>query len=361
VVENIRADVTSDNAVNAREKALAKARREAFQILSDRMLKGDALNQARDIDDLTISSLIKNFEIVREKLSSTRYIATISVTFDRAAIKSYFYSTGDKHTTSIRRSVMILPWFVVGEQAMIWQDSNIWMQAWRNMAEAGSSVVPFMLPLGDIIDIRDYAPASPFSQQGMALEALRLRYKVEDIFLVTAKPQGAQTVIQIFSTPQGTPRLLETMVITAEGSADMVYRRGVEQTLSYLRNDWKQKTALSSEMPYRTYNVTARFNGLQGWVTLRDLLQDIGGIEKIDVNAVSPQKADIEIYYRGDLQNLAMILDQYNIAMMQMPAPAVQNTQSFFQQMDSYGRLIQQTTQTPPKMLYEIYMKQNRF
>lgn len=362
VVENVRTDVTADNAVKAREEALAKARRKAFDILSDRVLEGDALTQAENIDDITISSLIKNFEIVKEKLSAVRYIATVSVTFDREAVRSYFYNTGESYSTTVRKPILILPWFMAGQQPMLWQDNNPWAAAWRGVAENGNSVVPFVLPLGDIMDIRDYSPNTPYAQQYSGLEALKARYGVEDVFLVMAQPEGHQTVIQIFETPQGIPAVIETLVIESGQNNETLYRRGVEKVLRFLRSDWKQKTAVSADMPLSTYDVTARFNGLRSWILLRDQLQNIDAIEKTDISAVSPQKADLQIHYRGDVQNLAMILDQYNITMVQRPNPQAHSPQPryYYQQRDQYGRLVPQQTQQQA-MSYEIYMKNNRF
>lgn len=357
-VENVKADVTSNNAVKAREKAMAQARRKAFDTLSERILDDKARTKVVDIDDITISSLIKNLEIVDEKLSSVRYIATLNITFDKNAINSYFYNTGESFTTSVRRPFLVLPWYISGRQGRLWQDNNLWSIAWQQIAQSGGNVTPFVLPMGDIMDIRDYAVSSPYVYQGEQLDALKQRYGVEDVILAIAEEQGSQIMVQIYDAPMGTPSLLKTINVAKSSYNDSTtYRRGVEQALDFLRSDWKKKTAISSQEPTKSIDVVARYNGLNGWMTLRDLLQDVPGIDSTDVKSVSPQKADISIAYRGDLQNLALMFDQYNIALIQTPVSGQQN---YAYNRNNNNPYMQQG-RYQPRMQYEIYLKQNRY
>jgi hypothetical protein len=352
-VENIKTDVTSDNAVKAREEALAKARRKAFNTLSERVLDEEARSKVSNIDDITISSLINNFEIVNEKLSSVRYIATVNVTFSKDAINSYFYNTGESYTTSVRRPFLVLPWYINGQRANLWQDNNPWSIAWQMMAQSGQSVTPFQMPMGDIMDIRDYSVSNPYGYQAEQLENLKARYDVDDVILAIAEEQNNQLVIQLYETSMGTPSLLTTLNIARSAYDNTVYRRGVEQSLAFLRSDWKAKTAISTQQPAQSIAVTARYSGLNGWMTLRDLLKDVHGIESTNIKSVSPQKADITINYRGDIQNLALMLDQYNIALIQTPVQSPQNY--------AYNTPNMQQGAYAPQMQYEIFLKQNRY
>jgi hypothetical protein len=352
VVENIKTDVTADNAVKAREQALAKARKKAFNVLSERVLDDAAQNKVKDIDDITISSLINNLEITNEKLSSVRYIASVNVTFNKDAINSYFYNTGESYTTAVKRPFLVLPWYLRGRMASLWQDNNPWSISWQTVAHSGQNITPFMLPMGDIMDIRDYSVNSPYIYQGEQLENLKARYDVDEVILAIAEEQQGQLVIQLYETSMGTPSLLHSFAAQRSAHDNTVYRRGVEQALAFLNSNWKAQTAISSQQPAQAINVIARYSGLNGWITLRDLLKDVHGIESTDIKSVSPQKADITINYRGDIQNLALKLDQYNIALIQTP---IQRPQNY-----AYNNTYMQNSAYAPQMQYEIFLKQNR-
>lgn len=366
-VNNIRTDVTADSAVDARFQALEEARKKGFTTLAKRILKEDAAEKLEDIDDLTISSMIKTLEIENEQLSNIRYVATISIVFDQKAIESYFYSTGDSFTTSVRQPIMILPWFVTAGQARLWQDNNPWRATWASMAQSSGTVVPLKLPLGDIMDIRDYAPTSLFGYQGDGLGRLRQRYGVDDIFLAVAEPLGNEIAVSIYDTETDIPNQIQSFKINASESSSP-YRQAVERTLSILQSDWKNKTSISSQAPAQSYQMIARFSGLQGWISMRESLNDITMIEHIDILSVSPQKANINITYRGDIQTLATILDQYGIAMIQTPvqaiSPASTNAQPQNQfERNSYNRMIREPSRNRmvETMQYELFMKNNRF
>ena len=71
-VSNIAVDVEGKNAIDARNQALIKARHDAFNILTSRLLSKEEAATLPTIDDLTIANMVNDFEINREKLSKNR-------------------------------------------------------------------------------------------------------------------------------------------------------------------------------------------------------------------------------------------------------------------------------------------------
>ena len=84
-VTNIRVDVQAENAIEARDKAMNDARRNAFNVLVGRMGMGGDFN----VDDRTIATMVDSFEINREKLSSDRYLASVNVAFNERAVQGF--------------------------------------------------------------------------------------------------------------------------------------------------------------------------------------------------------------------------------------------------------------------------------
>lgn len=360
-VENVETDVTSDNAVKAREIALKKARKKAFSTLAERLLSGEDKRTAAGADDITISSLISSFEVLEEKLSDVRYIATINVTFDEDAVKSYFFQSGDSFTTSVKKPVLILPWYGVSGQMGLWGDNNPWAAAWNQMANSGSSIVPFVMPIGDITDMRDYPAQMPLSYDDTVLQNFEMKYGVDDSIIAIAQPQGGVVVITLHGTESGYPRKLETLSVTGGAWDETVYKRGVEQVLAFLRSDWKNKTAVMAghEKPQQ-YKLIAKYSGLQNWVELRSALEDTQGIEKIQVNSVSPQQASITLNFKGDIQKMALLLEQSNIGMIetQTPAPMASPYQYQYNGNGYYEQQRRHPQQRQMISQYEIFISQ---
>lgn len=88
IVSDVMIDRTADNAVQAREQAMAEARREAFKRLAQKYMTPAAYASFRMPDDRTIATMVQDFEIKGEQLSSTRYVASFTVRF-RDQVRNY--------------------------------------------------------------------------------------------------------------------------------------------------------------------------------------------------------------------------------------------------------------------------------
>lgn len=89
VVKNIKVDVEAESAIDARGKALNTARRNAFNIVTERLLGGSDKTSMPHANDNMIASMVDSFEINREKLSKNRYLASVNVTFNERAVQAY--------------------------------------------------------------------------------------------------------------------------------------------------------------------------------------------------------------------------------------------------------------------------------
>jgi hypothetical protein len=88
VVDDVMIDRTAENAVLAREQAIAEARSQAFRKLAERHLTPAAYANFKMPDDKTIATLVQDFEIKGEQLSTTRYVAKFTVRF-RENVRNY--------------------------------------------------------------------------------------------------------------------------------------------------------------------------------------------------------------------------------------------------------------------------------
>lgn len=87
VARNISVDVNGTSALDARNKAFVEARRKAYEQLATQILSPADRPNLVVPDDRTITSLIKDIEIVREKMTTRRYAGTVDVRFTPAAVK----------------------------------------------------------------------------------------------------------------------------------------------------------------------------------------------------------------------------------------------------------------------------------
>ncbi|HYD18878.1 MAG TPA: DUF2066 domain-containing protein [Patescibacteria group bacterium] len=88
VVADVVVDKEAENSVVAREKAIADSRREAFRKLAERNMSPAEFKKFKLPKDTEIATLVQDFEIQDEQMSSTRYVGTFTVRF-RDAVRNY--------------------------------------------------------------------------------------------------------------------------------------------------------------------------------------------------------------------------------------------------------------------------------
>lgn len=266
-VQNVQVDVSGTSALDARKKAFAEARRVAYGRIADKLLNAEQRPNLVMPDDRMLASLVRDFEIVEEKMTTKRYAGTLNIRFTPAAVKRTIqiadapqsgpsgssetavesvenaiaatpapdsntaigaierdnadtdrvYSPRNKavqpvaapHTplaVNKAERTLVLPWYgPIGRQT-IWGASNPWRDAWeRDAAIAGDKGNTVVLPVGDVDDLRDYSPPQPLSRRGN-IEGLMKRYAATRALLAVAEPSaGDSLTVSLYELQNGAP------------------------------------------------------------------------------------------------------------------------------------------------------------
>ena len=90
VIESIVVDETSNTALKARERALEVGQKIAWKRLLDRLVFSDSVEKLQDIQYSDLRALITGYEVLRERTSTVRYLADLSVTFNPNQVRKFF-------------------------------------------------------------------------------------------------------------------------------------------------------------------------------------------------------------------------------------------------------------------------------
>ena len=164
-IEDVKVDVTASNALEAKQRAFEQAQVDAFEIMAGRMLSESEIKAAPQPDLSTISLLIQDFEVTKEQLSAVRYVGTYTFRFKDDAVRRHFSGQGFQYSDVGSKPVLILPFYQRGDEAVLWSHNNVWMKAW-NAASNLRGLVPTVLPLGDLADLRARAERGELRQRG---------------------------------------------------------------------------------------------------------------------------------------------------------------------------------------------------
>ena len=147
VIGGIAVDTSAKTTYDARMAAYRIARAKAWPLLWNR-LTGQAADSAPRLDDSTLQQMVAGIEIEGEHFSTTRYIATLGVVFDRARAAARFEGTaGSLHSGPM----LLLPVFTDAGARTLYQTKTPWLSAWTRFSE-GLSPIDYVIASGSAGD-----------------------------------------------------------------------------------------------------------------------------------------------------------------------------------------------------------------
>lgn len=343
-VENIEVDVTADNAVQAREKAFEEAQLKGYETLAKRFLSDDEKESFETPEIGTVSSYVKDFEVTNEKLSAYRYKGTYTIRFSPKTFRNpdmdglYQNADGPK-----QGEILIVPFYELNGRHYLWQ-VNPFLEAWAR-ARSNNVLGKAIVPIGDIDDISQLKDEQGLSYDPARLNAMRLRYRANDVALMIATPEeqpdGAVNVlISLYNAKPYGPELAQQFSVKGYPGElpEQLYNRIVSTVSQALHRGWKRQTAVhtadnnSSAVqevpltgPEASLTAQINFSTARDWVETKRSIERARGVKSLQVKSLSPRSAVLVVTYVGDIQNLRTSLQQQGVGLND---PQTQYTQT---------------------------------
>ena len=262
-VTGVIIDKTAENAVVAREEALADARRAAFRKLAEKNMSATEAADLAMPDDAMLATLVQDLEIKRERLSATRYVGDFTVRF-RDGVKRFIpvraavaegeddkmasdqpsataSASGGPVSITLSEPVLLLPYLeTMSGQSVLWQDPNGWRQAWQARPPKASAPVKaaaqaqgvslegkVLVPLGDIADVSAGPDSAVWTGDYSALEKMSENYGVSEIILAVANRSGPVMRVTLYSYRNG--------ALAKRGHIAPLLEEGIDEETAYDR------------------------------------------------------------------------------------------------------------------------------
>lgn len=327
-VQNVRVDVTAESAAAARTQAFEQAQAQAFGTLAGRVLPADGDKASfTPPEAAVISSLINDFEITDEKLSSVRYIGTYTFRFKKDEVRAWLSAQGLTYTDVGSKPALVLPFYRDGgDAAMLWGNGdNPWLAAWSGQATR-QALVPVAVPIGDAQDVADIGDGESETYSPEKLEGMALRYGAGEALFAVAAPDGwttdaeGQTVpesltVSLYSADEG-PQSARVMTVAAAEARDgeSVFEAAARLTRENLQSDWKSRTLVKAEEANRL-KARVRFSGMQEWVETQKALARVQGVNDVVLLSLKPSEANVELLFTGSEERLRLALSQADMTL----------------------------------------------
>lgn len=350
-VDNIRVDITADNALKARDQAFEQAQIKAFKVMANKLKDSGEIDSFTMPKPSVISSLVQDYEITNEKLSAVRYIGTYTFRFRENATRrilipqsANLMNAGIDPNANLPPSrynspysspypemapamaagdLLILPFYETAQgKILLWSDQNTWMNAWTT-ARALNGPVNVRVPIGDLQDVKDISGDEVFTYDREGLHRIMQRYNTQGAIIAIAGQSRDALHIDIYKPQQPRPSFIQRINVNiSEGNLQAgAMNLAVLETFQYLQKNGSNfvDNARAQNLPSQpnTLYVRVPFTSPREWAETQNVLRSVPVIKNINVKSLSPKSAYVELTYEGTQQDLQNALTYANLDMQQ--------------------------------------------
>ncbi len=336
-VLEVPVDATATNVTEAREQGLLAGRMAAFWKVINRLVAPEDIERVPQPSAGEVITMVRDFSVSGERSSAVRYLADMSVRFHPGPIRSMLRAADVPFTETVSKPLVVVPLFreSAGARLLLWEDPNPWRMAWMGPA-ADNGLVPFVLPLGDIGDLTTLSMEETVAGNETALADMATRYNTGGTLVAVAEVSadnqtssivpgdvnenvGPGEVINVLLTLTARHRDLPTsqMVLSYAGEPgeelDDVLSAAADAAAAAVQNVWKTANRVAFNS---TNQITALVpvSGLEQWVGIQNQLEDVPLIERVNLQAMTRDRAQVNLVYAGNIEQIKIELAQKDLA-----------------------------------------------
>ncbi|HIM24885.1 MAG TPA: DUF2066 domain-containing protein [Rhodospirillales bacterium] len=322
-VRDVAVDVTAETAAVAREQARAEGKARAFQRLMERLTLRIEHSGLPQLSAEEISPYVKDFSVADEKTSSVRYLARLTFHFKPKEVRGLLTESGFSFAETVSKPVLVLPVFQNAGALILWDEPNPWREAW-NARSKTRSLVPTLLPLGDLADIATIGADQAMDGDQQRLAALAKRYGASDTLVVFGvmriEAAQARRVLDVYFTRFGRQLQEQTEVISfpqKKGETVSALLARASQELTYVVEDnWKRDNLLQFDRA-DMIPVMVSISGLKEWIRVRARLDGVAVLQRTELVLLSKELIHLNLHFIGETNQLALALEQADLKLAQ--------------------------------------------
>jgi hypothetical protein len=303
-VSGVAVDVSDTDASRAKLKAISQAQVTAFAILLERLGGSEAAARLADLDAAAIGRMMDSLSIEEERTGPGRYIGRLTIRFLPDQVRKVLAQAGIGFTEDRAPAVVVVPVWNGRDGPKTWTD-NPWRAGWLAL-NAQDSLVPLIIPLGDLTDAHTLSAEQALDGHQSGLEAMRARYTADAIIVAVAAPLNETTIRATLAgeTPLG-PIDFDQTFTAEEGGVAAAAEHVVRQFHAALLAEWRASRPHSAPVAVQSIRVAMLFSTLEQWNQLRAQLVATPGVAGVDLSTLSGQGAIVQLNYSvpfADLQ-----------------------------------------------------------
>jgi hypothetical protein len=309
-------DVTAGSVTEAREKAFTDGRIAALQVVMRRLVSQADVARLPQPPANDVINMALEFSLANEHTSAVRYLADMTVRFNANAVRNLLRAAHIPFTEAVSRPMVVLPLYAesAGAPTQMWQAGNPWRDAFAHLRDA-DGLVPLILPAGDAEDAH-LTLEQVQNRDATALGTLAGRYDAGGVVIAKAVGGAPGVPVQLTITQvRGIAPPTDIVASSAGAGAtrDEVLGAAAAAVLDAVGDAWKREGRVDAAHDASQVTVLATITQLKDWLTISTALHSIALVDRVDLQALTRDRAQVSVNYRGEPDKFGASLAQQGL------------------------------------------------
>lgn len=322
-VSNMPMDETAESAAAARDIALKKGQAQAFRRVIDRIVPKTEHGRVPQPTPAVLLEIISGIEVEDEKTSRVRYLANLTVRFDKRAVRRILRDANIPFAETAGKPLIVLPVYRTAGTVQLWDAANTWLRSWQALPSS-DGLLPLIVPKGDGADIAAVSPVQALNGDERRLGAIAQRYQAKGaVVAVAALRRDAasnSTMLDVALSRFGVAGGNSTSVLSFGATPNMTIEALLDTAAQKLRDElvegWKQDNIIRFG-EQRDLVAIVPLSGLAAWVDLRKRISLVASVEKAELLSLSLGEATVRFSYFGSENQLALAFAEHDMELNQ--------------------------------------------
>jgi len=320
-VGNYPVEARADNAVAAKDRALADGQQAALRSLLKRLVPVTAYPRLRQLSALKAGDLLDGFKVRSERNSSTVYIASLDFSFQSQAVRDLLRREGLPFTDEQAPQLTVVPLWRMGPSRTP-QDAAAWTNVWRGL-DLEHALTPVKLQALKA-NIAPQAVSALADGDGSAIRSLVAAYGSELVLLAVAEQDAAAGRLSVTLSGRDAVGAFVLKRSYRLDPSDPGYASELAAVVSLgiLEGRWKAIKAAGGARegrPAASGNIdlmiAVEFSGMSEWQDISRRLSATPGIEDLEVAGLSARGARVTLRYAEGAERLADVLARQGLSL----------------------------------------------
>jgi len=303
-------DASAENAVAAKEKALADGQQAALRSLLRRLVPVGSYGELRQLRDVKAADYVSGVSVGKERNSSTRYIATLDFTFHAAAVRELIGRTGlafvDRQAPeTILVTVYKAPAQGGTEETAPAKGVAAWTDVWDGLDLTRALAPVKLAAVKQAIDagVLDKLAAG----DAAALTALQTEYQSDRVVAATIEPDPATRRIAVTLAGRDAVGafVLKRSYRYTPGDLTYAMELAAVVSLGVLEGRWKAvsgpgvQAAGAGGGALAAVQLVVEYNSMQEWLARRADIESLPGVSDVRIGGLGARGADVVLRFPG--------------------------------------------------------------